>query len=75
MPAKIRKDKSGYTVYTPNGVKGSGMTLENAQKQQCLLNAIEYEDGWRPTKHKGGLPKHKNRRIYSDRRRKRGDKY
>ncbi len=63
MPAKITKNDGTYTVSTPHGVKGSGMTKENAKKQQRLLNAIHYTS-WRPTKskRKGGLLKHKNRK-------------
>lgn len=61
MPAKIKKSDGGYTVSTSHGVKGSGMTLDNARKQQRLLNAIHYTS-WKPTKSKSGLLKHKNRR-------------
>ena len=61
MPAKIKKSQKGYTVSTPHGVKGSGMTLENAKKQQRLLNAIHYTT-WQPTKAKSGLLQHKNKR-------------
>lgn len=60
MPAKIKKS-NGYTVSTPHGVKGSGMTLENAKKQQRLLNAIHYTI-WQSTKAKGGLLQHKKKR-------------
>lgn len=48
MPARKRKTKRGYTVYTPGGVKGRGMTLRNAKKQIRLLNAIDH--GWKPDK-------------------------
>jgi hypothetical protein len=61
MPAQIKKNNGKYTAYTPNGVKGKGMTFDNARKQQRLLNAIHYTS-WRPTKRKGGLLKHKRRR-------------
>jgi hypothetical protein len=49
MPAKIKKDPSGtgYQVSTPNGIKGSKMTLKNARAQVRLLNAIDH--GWKPT--------------------------
>lgn len=60
MPAKIKRT-NGYTVYTPHDVKGRSMTLDNAKKQQRLLNAIHYTS-WKPTKSKSGLLKHKNRR-------------
>ena len=47
MPAKKRKNKDGtYTVSTPNGVKGSNMTLRNANAQIRLLNAVDH--GWKP---------------------------
>lgn len=51
MPAKKRKTKKGYTVSTPGGVKGRGMTLRNANAQIRLLNAIDH--GWKPTKKRG----------------------
>jgi hypothetical protein len=51
MPAKIRKDpkrKGKFTVRTPKGIKGKGMTLRNAKRQARLLYAVENSD-WRPT--------------------------
>ena len=51
MPATIsrdRKRKGKYTVRTPGGVKGHGMTLRNAKRQVRLLNAIDH--GLKPTK-------------------------
>lgn len=48
MPARKRKTKKGYTVSTPGGVKGRGMTLRNANKQIRLLNAVKH--GWKPDK-------------------------
>ena len=50
MPVKVRKTKKGYTVSTPRGVKGRGMTKKNAKRQARLLNAIDH--GWKPTKKK-----------------------
>lgn len=53
MPAKISKDKKRkgkFTVRTPGGVKGRGMTLRNAKRQVRLLNAIDH--GWEPTRNK-----------------------
>ena len=49
MPASIKKDPSGkgYQVRTPNGIKGSKMTLKNARAQARMLNAIDH--GWEPT--------------------------
>lgn len=50
MPAKIHKDrkrKGKFTVKTPGGTKGKGMTLRNAKRQVRLLNAIDH--GWKPT--------------------------
>ena len=52
MPVTIKKDrkkKGKYTVRTPGGVKGRGMTLRNAKRQVRLLNVIEHSN-WRPTK-------------------------
>lgn len=53
MPAIIRKEKKRkkFTVRTPGGIKGRGMTLRNAKRQVRLLNAIDY--GWTPTHKKG----------------------
>jgi hypothetical protein len=45
MPAEIDKDpnrKGKYTVSTPGGIKGCGMTLRNAKRQARLLNAIDH---------------------------------
>jgi hypothetical protein len=51
MPAQISKTPSGrYMVRTPNAVHAKGTTLENAQKQKRLLNAIDH--GFVPTKKK-----------------------
>lgn len=47
MPYKMRKTKKGYTVTSPHGVKGRGMTLRNAKRQMNLLRGIEH--GWKPT--------------------------
>lgn len=46
MPVKIRK-VDGYQVKTPHGVKAKHTTLEKAEAQRRLLNAVEH--GWRPT--------------------------
>jgi len=54
MPVKIEKEDDGYTVRTPKGVKGKGMTLRNAKAQERLLNAIEH--GFKADK-----PKHKRK--------------
>ncbi len=54
MPAKIsreRKRSGKFRVYTPVGVKGTGMTLRNAKRQARLLNAIDR--GWKPTQKRG----------------------
>jgi hypothetical protein len=53
MPAEINKDpgrKGKYTVSTPGGVKGRGLTLRNARRQARLLNAIDH--GFKPTNKK-----------------------
>lgn len=48
MPVKLTKLKSGKVrVSTPGGVKSKGTTMENAQKQKTLLNAVEH--GFKPT--------------------------
>ena len=48
MPARKRlnPDTGKYTVSTPNGVKGRGMTLRNANRQIRLLNAVDH--GFKP---------------------------
>lgn len=48
MPVSITKNKEGsYRVSTPNGVHAKGTTLERAQAQMKLLNAVEH--GWKPS--------------------------
>ncbi|UCE51992.1 MAG: hypothetical protein JSV31_22435 [Desulfobacterales bacterium] len=49
MPARKRQNPNTgkWTVSTPGGVKGRGMTLRNANRQIRLLNAVEH--GWKPT--------------------------
>jgi hypothetical protein len=45
MPAEIIKDpdrKGKYTDRTPWGVKGRGMTLRNAKRQEHFLNVIDH---------------------------------
>lgn len=42
MPYKMTKGKSGFTVRSPHGVKGRGMTKTNAQAQMRLLQGIEH---------------------------------
>lgn len=50
MPVKTKKTKEGkYQVSTPNGVHAKGTTLEKAQAQERLLNAVDH--GWKPTHH------------------------
>lgn len=46
MPVTTRKT-DGWTNSTPNGVKGRGMTKQNAMAQKRLLNAVDH--GWTPT--------------------------
>ena len=61
MPYTKRKTKKGYTVSSPRGVKGRGMTLRNAKSQIRLLNAVEHSD-WRPRKRfQTKLPVHRRR--------------
>lgn len=50
MPVTIDKEDDGYTVRTPGGVKGKGMTLRNAKAQERLLNAVDH--GFKPDKPK-----------------------
>jgi hypothetical protein len=51
MPATKRKEPGdGYTVSTPNGVKGRHMTLRNANAQIRLLNAVDH--GFKPDRKK-----------------------
>lgn len=48
MPVSIRKTGPGtYKVSTPNGVKAKATTLQNAEAQKRLLNAVDH--GWKPT--------------------------
>ncbi len=48
MPAKIIKKGNGsYEVKTPNAVHAKGTTLEKAEAQKRLLNAVDH--GWKPT--------------------------
>jgi len=56
VPAKLRKVKKGYKVYTPNtGAHSKApMTLRNAKAQLRLLNAIEYNPNFKPNKKKKG---------------------
>lgn len=48
MPVTVKKVKGGYQVSTPNRVHAKHTSLENAKKQERLLNAVEH--GWRPTR-------------------------
>ena len=49
MPATIKKvGKGKFQVKTPNMVHAKGTTLEKAEKQKRLLQAIDH--GWKPTK-------------------------
>ena len=49
MPVNIRKTKSGrYKVFTPNGVKSKGTSLEKAQRQRRFLNALENNPNFTP---------------------------
>ena len=47
MPVKIKK-VDGYQVSTPNAIHAKGTTLENAEAQERILNAVEHSN-WRPT--------------------------
>ena len=49
MPVKIKKVKGKYQVSTPSKVHAKGTTLEKAEAQKRLLNALEH--GWKPTHH------------------------
>lgn len=42
MPVKLKKVKGGVRVSTPNRVHSYATSLENALKQQRLLNAIDH---------------------------------
>lgn len=60
MPVKITKNKDGtYNVSTPNEVHASHTTLANAKAQERLLNALEHDPDWQPTKlrHSGKMKK------------------
>jgi hypothetical protein len=46
MPVKIRKNKKGYSVRTPKGIKAKNTTKKKAEAQARLLRAIDH--GWRP---------------------------
>ena len=51
MPAHIIPQMNGkYMVRSSGGVHGRDMTLENAEKQRNLLNAVHHNTGWKPTK-------------------------
>jgi len=51
MPAQYESiGKGKYKVSTPNGVHAYGTSLENAQKQTRLLNAIEFNKKFKPRK-------------------------
>ena len=53
MPVKIVPLGNGkYKVVTPNGVHSKGTTLEKAKRQRNLLNAVEHNPDWKPTKNK-----------------------
>ena len=59
MPARKRKNPDGaYTVSTPGGVKGRGMTLRKANSQVRLLNAIDQGFKPDPDYKKKGKKKH-----------------
>lgn len=47
MPVSINKNKGGYSVRTPNGVKAKHTTKAKAQAQKRLLQGVEH--GWKPT--------------------------
>ena len=46
MPTKVTKKGSKYQVKTPNAVHAKGTTLEKAEAQKRLLDAIDH--GWTP---------------------------
>jgi len=49
MPASIISIGNGrYRVETPNGVHAKNTSLENAKKQQRLINAVEYNAKFKP---------------------------
>jgi len=48
MPVRITKERGGYKVSTPHGVKAQHTTLAKAEAQKRLLNAVEH--GWKPKK-------------------------
>lgn len=52
MPYKLAKERkgSGFQVTSPNGTKGRHMTLENANKQIRLLQAIEHDPNFKVRK-------------------------
>ena len=55
MPYKMTKRPGGYTTSSPHGVKGRGMTKENAESQMRLLRGVEH--GWKPTGNKNAMSK------------------
>lgn len=58
MPVHITELGNGkFQVATPNGVHAKGTTLEKAEAQERLLNAVDH--GWKPT----GQPAKKKRRL------------
>jgi hypothetical protein len=69
MPAKMRKNKSGYSVSTPNMVHAKNTTKEKAESQVRLLNAIDH--GWQPSKD----PYRAENRKYSPKRRRKSNAY
>jgi len=48
MPVSIRKNKGGYRVSTPHGVKAKHTTLAKAKAQERLLNAVEHNPDFHP---------------------------
>ncbi len=51
MPVKLRKLKSGKVrVSTPGGTKAKATTPRKAAAQRRLLNALEHNPGWKPTR-------------------------
>jgi len=49
MPVKITRlgRSNKYRVSTPNGVHAKGTTLEKAEAQKRLIDAVDH--GWKPT--------------------------
>jgi len=48
VPVKITKSNGGYRVSTPHGTKAKHTTLQKAEAQQRLLNAIEHNPDFVP---------------------------